>query len=186
MCQIIYSPKGTFPVNEIDDAVLYNSDGYGLIDIKSGTVFRSLKFSKIESKLYSIQGPWALHCRLSTQGTVSRENCHPFVVGDYAVMMNGMISGIRDNGVESDTAQVVSFIKHMPNNEVLKYLQMFSNVRWFVYNMRTKKTHMIGRWQKEGDCFYSAGPYRSWDCWWNSTPPKYRTNQRHITSKYKT
>jgi glutamine amidotransferase len=99
MCVIAVKPEGVkWPgkqymrncfTNNSDGAGVAWADGSGLHVEKGFFAWEALwkKLRQIE------EFPAMLHCRLATHGSISRQNCHPFRLGNGVVMAhNGIIS----------------------------------------------------------------------------------------------
>jgi len=111
MCQAIVKPAGIL----IEKPVLLrawesNSDGAGFavrtesghIDIHKG-FFKFKSFWKVYKRFEHLD--CLIHFRWATHGAQDRENCHPFALGDGAVIHNGILSKFLPHATDprSDT-----------------------------------------------------------------------------------
>lgn len=114
MCLIIDKPEGTsVPELWLHNAVLNNDDGWGVMWAEGGKVrvekgFREKGLKKWAGRLTEQHA--LIHCRLSTSGKKSVENCHPYPAGNGVWMMhNGIISIPSQNEDWSDTKHFVEY-----------------------------------------------------------------------------
>lgn len=114
MCIAIYKPSGAqFPsketlrtcfTNNPDGAGFAYSDGRSMIIRKGYFDFDSFYGALKKAKKQSRTGDFLIHFRISTQGGINSDNCHPFplstndddlrkrfVKSDYAIIHNGII-----------------------------------------------------------------------------------------------
>lgn len=125
MCVILaIGPNIDIEEQKIISACEVNNDGYGLTVINDGKfdTFRSIKPNKPDDLMKRLEDARGyvrmVHLRFRTDGDVSEENCHPFVVTtqeehglDIQFMHNGVISDFSGgNDAESDTHKFNSII----------------------------------------------------------------------------
>ena len=119
MCIIIYSPKGHIPKKHLKNSIDHNSHGWGIMFPKGDGTLQILKgMTKDEFFLQwkwikDLKVPKVFHARISTHGTKSLENCHPFSVPGHdnlAVAHNGIIRQMEYVGDKSDTVHFVERI----------------------------------------------------------------------------
>ena len=87
-----------------------NADGFGLAwngERETPAVFKDIQPAWSNANLSSLvdhlRAPLFLsHVRASTGSGVSRSNCHPFSVGSWSFMHNGLIGGYEDLRKQSD------------------------------------------------------------------------------------
>lgn len=117
MCIAIYTPAGkVLPRTTLETCFENNDDGCGFAyintshtEVKKIFVKKTLDF-EIFYRQYqratrvNPDSPFLIHFRIKTHGTISKENCHPFMVQDDLVFIhNGMISGVGYDKEKSDT-----------------------------------------------------------------------------------
>jgi hypothetical protein len=97
MCLIIHKPKGLIiPPKWLDEAIIQNPDGWGVMGAKDGRlqISRGMKMKKLH-KAVEMHGDVELfvHLRFATHGKKNVENCHPFVIcgNRFAMMHNGIL-----------------------------------------------------------------------------------------------
>lgn len=112
MCVIVTSSNGKMPSNaDLLEMERSNPDGVGLA-WHDGEYLRShkaLTLTELEESLRKAEGcPYVLHFRFATHGEVAVENCHPFWLGQTAVLAHNGI--IKDYGSEvlSDTRDYIN------------------------------------------------------------------------------
>jgi predicted glutamine amidotransferase len=91
--------KQSYRANE--GAHIVNADGFGVAwydntTSKNAGVFKSIRPAWNDENLYHLSRKiqsscFISHIRASTVGGVSRQNCHPFICGQYAFVHNGTI-----------------------------------------------------------------------------------------------
>lgn len=126
MCIAIYKPAGTKHLNKkmLRQCSWNNPDGMGVMWASRGTIqmYKTLddfeKFYSVVNSLQMLNLPMVLHFRFTTHGGTNMANCHPFYVpntnGELAMCHNGVISGLPDAKLKSDTrffADVLSGLK---------------------------------------------------------------------------
>ncbi len=88
MCLLTYFPPDTQPDAQLlRNGAQFNDDGHGWAIVANNSIitFKSLNLDQAidnfvaTRKIYP-EGPALFHSRLSTHGSISVENCHPFVV----------------------------------------------------------------------------------------------------------
>lgn len=111
MCvAIVKKPEGKITDEVLDACYRANSDGAGFAWVEDGKVMvdkgyfdfnRFLEeYRKVEARVGSKSNMF-LHFRISTGGTKTQENCHPFMYEHGALMHNGYLFAVY--GDESDT-----------------------------------------------------------------------------------
>jgi hypothetical protein len=99
MCIAILNTQGTISKDSIDNSYANNNHGAGFAYSRGDKffVFKTDKGSDAFYKAYkkhrknNSDVPFLLHFRISTHGTITKDNLHPFVVGDVAMIHNGMV-----------------------------------------------------------------------------------------------
>lgn len=186
MCQAIVKPAGIL----IEKAVLLrawesNSDGAGFavrtesghIDIHKG-FFKFKSFWKVYKRFEHLD--CLIHFRWATHGANDRENCHPFALGDSAVIHNGILSkflphatdkrsdtrlfieeylapAVKEAGVSTGTFLTTPWTKHFLESLIGSNKIAALTPEGFVILNETYGEHFQGVW-------YSAGypEERSW------------------------
>jgi|GEM_PF-2701268 len=102
MCIIAVLPKGkTISRDEFAACWDRNHDGGGImyavrgrVQTHKGFATESAMWAAYQKIRSSHKGTIALHFRIATSGGINEKMCHPFTVGEYAVMHNGVLSGL--------------------------------------------------------------------------------------------
>jgi glutamine amidotransferase len=83
-----------------DGAGVAYADGSNIV-IEKGFFDGAETVGKLMKELVSL--PVLIHFRWSTQGNIDKSNCHPFSVGDWAMVHNGVIPAMPNDKTRSDT-----------------------------------------------------------------------------------
>lgn len=111
MCVIIWSPNGTIPKEQVQNAMTRHPDGWGFtvrtpkgLVTHKGTNFAWFLKAWSERDI----GPVLFHARWATHGRIDHANCHPFVLKgrDMVVAHNGIIPGYGTQ-TKSDTRDFI-------------------------------------------------------------------------------
>lgn len=124
MCLLVYKqPNVTIPLASAVRGGTTNSDGFGLAyhDGTRWQLHHTMDLLEHCRVLPTITAyPALVHYRLATHGTVSLDNCHPFLVGApddpnaFVVAHNGMFSNLPRDAQRSDTKLMVDHVfKHL-------------------------------------------------------------------------
>jgi len=131
MCLIINVPKETKTditdevMTSIDNGWKHNHDGAGLAYTDGTTVsifkgfMKKKEFKKtVRDILKNRQSDVLIHLRNASAGKVSKENTHPFKVGNYAMVHNGTIGEFSKGkgALKSDTQLFGEFISGLTDN----------------------------------------------------------------------
>ena len=109
MCLAIFKPAGqSIDPEHLTNAAERNPDGGGIaytdgstMTVEKGFFDGAETIIKLLEELESV--PALVHFRWSTQGDIDDTNCHPFIVGDWAMIHNGHIPCVADHPKHSDT-----------------------------------------------------------------------------------
>ena len=128
MCLLIVSPKGRdINMEHLRNASYFNEDGFGIMSYNKRTqkvdIFQTLDFGVFERHIQEHRETYratvtCYHLRLSTAGTKSLDNCHPFPTHNGWLMHNGHIVEMdsqmpKSGGHLSDTAKLAFFLAQM-------------------------------------------------------------------------
>lgn len=102
MCILIYFPPGMVPNRtHLENSAINNPDGYGWAIIAAGRILsgHSMDATEAIDEFESMRGQFPddealFHCRITTHGTTSLDNCHPFYINgrrDMILAHNGMM-----------------------------------------------------------------------------------------------
>ena len=205
MCIIAIKQAGiSMPaIKTIENMWHNNPDGAGFMYAKGGSVFiekgfmklKSLKsaLKKLEKKVDVINTPIILHFRITTHGSTSPENCHPFPVAEklpllqmtkvkapLAVAHNGIISIKPSREDISDTMEYV-ITQLAPLYQLKKDFYKHEAGKKLIYNAIKSKMAIVdgnGRIETVGDfitgedgllysnnSFKARTVYYDWDMW---------------------
>jgi hypothetical protein len=109
MCLAIFKPAGfNIDPDHLTNAAERNPDGAGLaytdgneLVIEKGFFDGADTVIKVLESLKDF--PALIHFRWSTQGGITENNCHPFLIGDWAMIHHGVIPCMPDHDKHSDT-----------------------------------------------------------------------------------
>jgi glutamine amidotransferase len=112
-----------------------NADGLGLAwyhERPEPGIYRDVYPAWSDTNLESIAtqiktGLFLAHVRASTGSAISRNNCHPFVVGKWSFMHNGQVGGFEDFRKKADMAipeSLYQYRKGATDSEVLFLLAL--------------------------------------------------------------
>ena len=126
MCLAIYKPAGvTIPESHLDEAAWSNPHGAGIaytdgkqVQIIKGFFDGAITIAEKLEPLKDV--PALVHFRWSTQGLKDATNCHPFLIGKWAMIHNGIIPKMPVDKTYSDTwfysnKKMLSRIKSNPD-----------------------------------------------------------------------
>ena len=132
MCVIIVKPVGkVIPEEILKRSCTLNKDGYGFCaweEKNPMNLFYTLNADEFLAKVAEFNNEKSLlimHCRLSTGGGVSLQNCHPFhmMKNDLYLFHNGTIKGFS---IGCDTLYFTEFLdKYADNIEEIKAIEDF-------------------------------------------------------------
>lgn len=126
MCIAILNNSGFIAKQSIENSYANNYHGAGFAYSKGDSfhVYKTDKGAQAFYKAYKKHRnanpnvPFLLHFRISTHGTITTDNLHPFVVGDVAMIHNGMvdIKGHSRSDKRSDTRFLCEeILAHLPS-----------------------------------------------------------------------
>jgi hypothetical protein len=147
MCNIIYSPKGIIS-KHTQDIMDSNPDGFGIVNLSTGKVKRSLDYALAWDQLYECKKNgegYIIHFRWCSAGIVSKSNCHPFSVpGGGLLMHNGHSEAWNMCGVRPDTYHIAQAIGMCP-----KYRKSILNSIYGKFAFIKKgSVEFYGKWEK--------------------------------------
>lgn len=198
MCVIVYKPKGVNMPTYADLKACFSTNKHGAgfmlpinnkVVIKKGFMtFKDLKKSLIdtfkENNLDPITTPLVIHFRITTQGGVKKELCHPFAICksyntmrllkhecDLALAHNGIITLTSTYGLlnhkEPNYNDTMTFIKDylslivendiywgMNNNKVQLVEKLIGYSKLAIMNKKGY-VNLIGDFYKRGGVYYS-------------------------------
>lgn len=189
MCVIGYAPKNA-TIDDSTVRIMFenNPDGAGIMWKPEGKPVEILKgFFSAEALLKAwhkvpIECEKAIHCRIATAGKVTGQCCHPFPVrevtramksksdcSEIAFMHNGIIT-LTDPplGIKSPYSDSMMFGKEIlyPLKDALdsEYIQemledSINSSRLLIFR-QYGKTIRLGRWVKDGKCYFSNDSYK--------------------------
>jgi glutamine amidotransferase len=178
MCIAILNKVGTLPKEYIQNSWDNNyhgagfaySDGTSIVVHKQDKDVDSFykKYAKARKKFPNAS--FLIHFRISTHGTISLDNLHPFVVGDVAVIHNGMVDleGHSTTDHRSDTRYLCEeILANLPNGwqhsvGVHRFMENIAGWSKFVF-LDVDNNHYIinedqGHWFE--DNWYSNNSYK--------------------------
>lgn len=195
MCLIIVKPFGVNMLPEIFDVIkgasTTNRDGFGFasktltsnhIYIDKGYMDVDKIIDRLKLLKYNEDDELVIHLRARTDGKISPQNCHPFVVSDNENILNtlegmtklpvlahnGMIN-IKTIGDYSDTWTWVKTVFSNPNiNKAFldsgKDYDARVVQKWFPHGKLAilspeSEVQLIGSWQEKNGVYYSNSGY---------------------------
>lgn len=207
MCIIIYNSKGKLDSHELQTASKANPDGAGLMYAVHGKliVFKDRKNQKTIEMYFKVRKtypniPIVLHFRISTDGGVNTENCHPYSVNkDIAVCHNGILT--KYTGKQTDKSDTRIFIDDLlkpfateiiwtvPFMRLVEQAISFGN-KFVLMNNKGESyilNESLGHWDKKKENWYSNSSYKPTKVYQSSLP--YTTNwdwkNRKTDNKFK-
>lgn len=145
MCLIAYSPTKKFSDKFIRNVAINNSHGFGLMwsDGENLHTFKTMNLDdfilKYEEIFENGYRP-ALHWRMSTHGSKTRENCHPFLLagGTIGMMHNGMFAqfNAKSSYYEyasysyAESAQVTLDTPSFDKSDTYQLSEKLANITW--------------------------------------------------------
>jgi gamma-glutamylaminecyclotransferase len=135
MCIIIDNSTGAkLPSYVIENSLDMNPHGFGLIDLKTGLVYKTQDRSKME-KMMERETPFIAHCRYATVGGKGKAGVHPhrFELGPGTggwLMQNGTVKGMSGSG--SDSSQLSNLLRLIPRENIEEFLGSFES-RFLIY-----------------------------------------------------
>ena len=110
MCIAILKKQGSeISKQTLENCFDSNPDGSGFMFSDNEKLFIHKgfmdfnSFYKSYSKIDSKNKTMLIHFRIKTHGSISKENCHPFLVSDYLGFIHNGVIDIKTKGTESDT-----------------------------------------------------------------------------------
>jgi hypothetical protein len=151
MCLIVRGKVDSLYNLDLGDAARCNGDGFGIHFGES--VLYSFDFPGFDIwdvlDRVPINATATIHFRFATHGTVNRENCHPFALGDGTFLMhNGILRDVlfQDKvGKKSDTAMLAELLQPLDRKGRSGVLSKYAvgNRFCLLYGKRWRK---FGHW----------------------------------------
>ena len=199
MCIIIAKPKGiSLPNRSILKTCFDNNpDGAGYAVCQEKSIYIEKGFFQFENlynrllKNITTEKDALIHFRIATTGLVDKGNTHPFVItkniailrkreittGKTAVAHNGILSDFGNHPKLSDTQEFIRDVLADPviydglyNNKAIQaMITRYINTDKLAFINYRKGLLMMGKFIKDGGCFYSNDGYKPisnfWDTW---------------------
>lgn len=195
MCIIVYKPKGaSLPSKKtLKQCFNNNADGAGFMLAKNGEVLINkgfFKFDDFYKKLTAIKEdvPMVLHFRITTQGGVRADCCHPYPLSDNMHELRRLNTtaevGVAHNGIISltstynkvdynDTMRFITdyltliidkksrFNYYKDDNKITLINRLIGSSRLAILD-KNEHCELIGDgWLQDSGCYYSNGSYKS-------------------------
>lgn len=121
MCLAIKKPADTTISREhLEAGFRRNADGAGFavatgdrVEIFKGFFNFQSFYDCYRQQTRGEQRPAAIHFRMATHGEINAENCHPFPVGNLAMIHNGIIFPFSRNIKVSDSKNLAEILDRM-------------------------------------------------------------------------
>lgn len=196
MCMLSYLPPGVAADEDgLFNGGLYNPDGYGwaIVDGDEIIVGKSLDLCEaldgfIKARIDHLSGPALFHSRLSTHGSVSVANVHPFEVGGSrktVVAHNGILpreAHPTDNDDRSDTRKFADEIlprrfrrldRPKVQRALSQWLGKYNKLVILTTNPRYRRSAYLingeqGHWDKTTGIWHSNSDYLDMPRWQQS------------------
>lgn len=188
MCVIIYNKPGELIDQEtIEKCARTNSDGMGLVLPIEGKLHVYKEMTDVEGfydeyvalRVSYPEAKIVLHFRMSTQGALSLDNAHPFLINpNLAFVHNGVVSGMGKDGTKSDTVIYnEKVLQRLPadfykGNTIMYMLTFFTGTNKFVFldnegyhrivNESAGETDKAGNWFSNTHWRYRGASYGSY------------------------
>lgn len=197
MCIAVYKPTGAkFPTKKtLKTCFNNNPDGAGFMYADGNAVhiekgfFTFSAFWKALQRTRATAGdgaPFVLHFRISTQGGIRADCCHPFPLADsiddlrplstvapVGIAHNGVISLTATHGVNVDYSDTMEFIAEYlsriiqngrtPTNiKTLELIEKLCASRLAILDARGVCRLLGDGWRNDGGAWYSNGSYKEY------------------------
>ena len=156
MCVIIIKNQSNKRLSKstLLKASIYNPDGLGVVWLDT----KEVKYYDSEDyNVLYVNRPFIAHFRKATVGLVSRENCHPFRIGDSPefLFQNGTVYKLG-NKEKTDTEEMADLLSYVDRDAWAKLLSM-NSCRWTTVNIQTGKYQIYNKnsWWKRKGIWYS-------------------------------
>lgn len=182
MCLAIFKPTGNdISIDNLKRGWEANDDGAGFCYIDNAGEIVIEKFMTWEEfeqayvpavEAYGDCSPFLIHFRITSKGTTSIDNCHPFRVSDdMAIIHNGTISNIDIDKLDKRSDTRIFAEEYLPNigEAILDNIYLFEVTEGFLgYSKvcilhRTRGVFILneemGHWNDEDGCWYSNKSY---------------------------
>jgi predicted glutamine amidotransferase len=142
----------------------------GLVEIEYGymTVDALLDRLRVVYPEEHATSQFLIHLRFTSAGETGVENCHPFAVGNYAMIHNGTVGKfVKKGDKKSDTSYMADYLSKLPDGWVdnLGYLELVEDM------IGTSRVALLDKfgcavilneslWIKEHDVVYSNDYYK--------------------------
>ena len=118
MCWLVHKPAGeVIPEEYILRAWELNNHGGGVVNVRTGEVFRSLDLDELLNVLDENE-EMVFHIRNATSGAIDEKRLHPFNVNNYWLFHNGTINCLNFSKEESDTEKFANLLKSLNFNNL--------------------------------------------------------------------
>lgn len=199
MCIIAFKPSGVkLPSNKIlhrcwdnnPDGAGYMFPSNGKVVIKKGFMtFQSLMDNlKYDYRQYGKETPFVIHFRISTQGGVNKQLCHPFPfsnnMDDLKKQRVKCQLGIAHNGIIDITSESYWNKDKVDYNDTMKFITdyltlIIKSFNWYEDKDKVKlierlidgsrmaimdckgHTQLIGNWEQDNGMYYSNSFYKT-------------------------
>lgn len=198
MCVAVYKPQGVDMPSKKTLNICFknNDDGAGFMFAHNGKVHiekgfmsfasfkKALKYSIKKYGLNVKETPMAFHFRISTQGGIKRELCHPYALSnsydemkelkgdyDFGVMHNGIIDLTSSYHItdHNDTMEYIKEIvyplvgknkNYYKNNGLMSVMKYTLDGNRFLIMDGNGHTELLGGWEQSKGVYYSNSSYK--------------------------
>lgn len=156
MCIIIVNETGK-PLEPavIDNSLRINPHGFGMVNLTTGEVERTMNYGRARSLLESVTDPYVAHCRYATVGHKTLKNVHPFEADEGALLFqNGTI---KDFSSEMNDCRQMAKLLRCVNTEDVKQVHTFLSAfdSRFCYISKSGNVIRTGTWHEHKGVWYS-------------------------------
>lgn len=182
MCLAIFKPTGNpISIDNLKRGWEANDDGAGYCYLNENNdivIERFMSWELFEQSYtkdveqYGNESPFLIHFRITSKGSTSLDNCHPFKVNDdMAIIHNGTITNIDIDKLDKRSDTRIFAEEYLPSigEAILDNALLFEITEGFIGYSKVCILHRergvfilneeMGHWNDEDGCWYSNKSY---------------------------